>query len=65
MPVIALTSAAANLTTVAAGPLVFAEPWPNGRLALVVRLLAFGLVVAAAALTPPPIGPSARESGGV
>ena len=25
---IALTSAAANLTTIAAGPIVFGEPWP-------------------------------------
>ena len=55
VPVIALTSAAANLTTIAAGPLVFAEPLPSGSLAVVVRVLAFGLVIAAASLTPPPI----------
>jgi hypothetical protein len=54
VPMIALTSAAANLTTIAAGPLVFAEPLPGGSGALVVRLAAFGLVIAAAALTPPP-----------
>ncbi len=29
VPMIALTSAAANLTTIAAGPLVFGEPWPQ------------------------------------
>jgi hypothetical protein len=51
---IALTSAAANLTTIAAGPLVFAEPMPSGTGAVAVRLLAFGLVIAAAAMTPPP-----------
>ena len=54
VPMIALTSAAANLTTIAAGPVVFSEPLPAGQVALVVRLLAFALVVVAAALTPPP-----------
>lgn len=53
---IALTSAAANLTTIAAGPLVFGEPMPSRGPAVVIRLLAFGLVIAAAALTPPPAG---------
>jgi hypothetical protein len=53
---IALTSAAANLTTIAAGPIVFGEPLPAGQVALVVRLLAFALVVVAAALIPPPVG---------
>lgn len=55
VPVIALTSAAANLTTIAAGPIVFSEPLPTGRVALVLRILAFALVVVAAALTPPPM----------
>jgi hypothetical protein len=55
VPVIALTSAAANLTTIAAGPIVFGEPLPSGRLELTVRLLAFALVIVAAAMTPPPI----------
>jgi hypothetical protein len=54
VPVIALTSAAANLTTIASGPIAFSEPLPHGQLELVVRLLAFGLVIVAAALTPPP-----------
>jgi hypothetical protein len=52
--VIALTSAAANVVTIAAGPLVFREPLPSGGLAVAVRLAAFVLVIAAAALTPPP-----------
>lgn len=60
VPMIALTSAAANLTTIAAGPVVFREPLPAGHLALAVRVVAFGLVVLAAALTPPP----AREPVG-
>jgi hypothetical protein len=55
VPMIALTSAAANLTTITAGPVVFGEPLPAGQVALVVRVLAFALVVLAAALTPPPM----------
>ncbi|MGO9902548.1 MAG: hypothetical protein ACLP0J_23335 [Solirubrobacteraceae bacterium] len=55
VPVIALTSAAANLTTIAAGPIVFSEPLPTGQIALAVRLLAFVLVIVAAAMTPPPL----------
>jgi drug/metabolite transporter (DMT)-like permease len=54
VPMIALTSAAANLTTIAAGPLVFGEPMPDTRLGVVVRVLAFACVIVAAALTPPP-----------
>lgn len=56
VPMIALTSAAANLTTIAAGPIVFGEPMPASRLGVVVRVVAFGLVILAAALTPPPAG---------
>jgi hypothetical protein len=55
VPVIAATSAAANITTIAAGLIVFSEPLPDDTLGLVVRFAAFTLVVAAAALTPPPI----------
>ena len=54
VPMIALTSAAANLTTIAAGPLVFGEPMPASRLGVLVRVLAFACVIVAAALTPPP-----------
>jgi hypothetical protein len=54
VPVIAITSAAANVVTIAAGPIVFGEPMPSGALGVTVRLIAFALVVAAAALTPPP-----------
>ena len=55
VPVIALTSVAANLLTIAAGPIVFGEPMPSGGGAIAVRLAAFGLVIVAAALTPPPL----------
>jgi hypothetical protein len=60
VPVIAVTGAAANITTIAAGPVVFAEPLPDEPLGLVLRLLAFLLVITAAALTPPP-GVSSEE----
>jgi hypothetical protein len=55
VPVIAVTSVAANLFTIAAGPVVFAEPMPDTSLGVVARLLAFALVIAAAALTPAPV----------
>ena len=54
VPVIAATSAAANLTTIASGLVVFGEPLPDGALAVVVRLCSFCLVVGAAFLTPAP-----------
>ena len=53
--VIAVTSAAANIVTIASGPIVFGEPLPDDALGVAVRLLAFALVITAAALTPPPI----------
>jgi hypothetical protein len=54
VPVIAATSAAANLTTIASGLVVFGEPLPDGALAVTARLAAFALVVLAAFLTPTP-----------
>jgi multidrug transporter EmrE-like cation transporter len=54
--VIALTSATANVVTIAAGPIVFQEPLPEEPLALLVRVAAFALVITAAAMTPPPTG---------
>ena len=53
--VIAVTSAAANIITIAAGPIVFGEPMPEDALGVTVRVLAFALVIGAAALTPPPM----------
>ena len=52
--VIALTSATANVLTIAAGPTVFGEPLPEDPGALLIRLAAFALVITAAAMTPPP-----------
>jgi drug/metabolite transporter (DMT)-like permease len=55
VPVIAVTSATANVWTIASGPIVFGEPLPEDPLGVVVRMLAFLLVICAAALTPPPV----------
>ncbi|MGI9020231.1 MAG: hypothetical protein ACR2G3_05930 [Solirubrobacterales bacterium] len=62
VPVIALTSVAANVCTIAAGPIVFDEPLPEEPLAFTVRLLAFALVIAAAALTPAPVAAAEAEA---
>ena len=47
---IAVTSAAANVCTIASGPIVFGEPLPDEPAALVLRIAAFMLVIAAATL---------------
>ncbi len=52
--VIAITSAAANVVTIAAGPLVFSEPMPDGTPALAARIAGFAAVIAGAVLTPGP-----------
>ena len=55
VPVIAITSVAANSFAIAAGPIVFGEPVPEDPLGLAVRISAFALVIAAAAFTPAPV----------
>jgi hypothetical protein len=55
VPVIAVTSAAANVCTIASGPIVFGEPLPDDPAALILRIAAFALVIVAAALTPAPV----------
>ena len=55
VPVIALTSVAANTLTIAAGPIVFEEPMPDDPLGVAMRMAAFVLVISAAALTPAPV----------
>jgi drug/metabolite transporter (DMT)-like permease len=60
VPVIAVTSVAANTLTIAAGPIVFSDPMPDETLGVIVRVLAFALVISAAALTPPPLEAEAR-----
>jgi hypothetical protein len=61
--VIAITTAAANTVTIAAGSTVFGEPLPDGTAALVIRIVAFAAVVVGATLTPGPAPPS--EAGAV
>lgn len=61
VPVIAATSAAANLVTIASGPIVFGEPMPDEPLGFALRIAAFGLVIVAASLTPPPRMEAAAE----
>ena len=53
--VIALTSVAANLVALVGGILVFRDPVGTGALEITGRMLAFGLVVAGAALIPAPV----------
>jgi drug/metabolite transporter (DMT)-like permease len=53
--VIALTSVAANLIAIVGGILVFRDPVGSGTLEITGRMLAFGLVVAGAALIPAPV----------
>ena len=55
VPVIAATSAAANIGTIAAGPLVFMEPMPSAPWEVALRIGAFLLVIVAAVLTPGPV----------
>jgi hypothetical protein len=61
VPVIAVTSAAANLSTILSGLVVFGEPLPEGDGAIALRLTALLLVVIAAALTPGPVEAARRE----
>lgn len=54
VPVIAITGTAANITTVAAGIIVFGDPLPGSTLGIVLQGVAFVLVIVASALTPAP-----------
>jgi len=55
VPVITLTSAAANVSAISGGILVFGDPMPNDPLGVVLQSFAFVLVIGAAALTPAPL----------
>lgn len=55
--VIAMTTVAGNISTIVAGPVVFGEPFPDDAGGVLLRVLAFGLVIVAATLTPPPAAP--------
>jgi hypothetical protein len=53
--VIALTSVAANLVAIVGGVLVFRDSIGTGAVAIAGRMVAFGLVIAGAALIPAPV----------
>lgn len=53
--VITVTSAAANISAISGGILVFGDPMPGDTLGIVMQSLAFVLVIVAAALTPAPV----------
>jgi drug/metabolite transporter (DMT)-like permease len=55
VPVITLTSAAANVTAISGGILVFGDPLASDPVGLIIQSFAFVLVVVAAALTPAPL----------
>jgi drug/metabolite transporter (DMT)-like permease len=55
VPVITLTSAAANVSAISGGILVFGDPMPSDPLGVVIQSFAFVLVIGAAALTPAPL----------
>ncbi len=55
VPVITVTSAAANISTISGGIIVFGDPMPGDALGIVVQSLAFVLVIVAAAVTPAPM----------
>ncbi len=55
VPVITMTSAAANVSAISGGILVFGDPMPGDALGVVVQAIAFVLVIVAATLTPAPV----------
>jgi drug/metabolite transporter (DMT)-like permease len=55
VPVITLTSAAANVSAISGGIIVFGDPMASDPVGIVLQSFAFVLVIAAAALTPAPM----------
>ena len=55
VPVIAVTGAAANITGIAGGIIVFGDPLPGHTLGIVLQSVAFVMVIVASALTPAPV----------
>jgi hypothetical protein len=62
VPVIAITGTAANVTSIAAGILVFGDPLPGSTVGIVLQGFAFLLVIIASALTPAPSGSAAATA---
>ena len=63
VPVITLTSAAANVSAITGGFVVFGDPMPGDTLGIVVQAAAFIMVIVAAALTPAPAAHAGRRVG--
>jgi hypothetical protein len=63
VPVITLTSAAANVSAITGGFVVFGDPMPGDTLGIIVQAAAFIMVIVAAALTPAPQRTLEAESG--
>jgi drug/metabolite transporter (DMT)-like permease len=63
VPVIAATSTAANVSCILGGIVVFGDPMPSDTLGIVLQAFAFGLVVVAALVTPPPVRAAAANAG--
>jgi hypothetical protein len=55
VPVITLTSAAANVSAISGGIVVFGDPMASDPLGMAIQSFAFLLVIVAAALTPAPL----------
>jgi drug/metabolite transporter (DMT)-like permease len=55
VPVITATSAAANISAITGGIVVFGDPMPHDAIGIIVQSAAFVLVIAAAALMPAPL----------
>lgn len=55
VPVIAVTSAAANVSGIAGGLVVFGDPFPSSTIGIAFQVLAFTLVLTAAWFTPGPL----------
>ena len=55
VPVITLTSAAANVSAISGGIVVFGDPMASDPLGMAIQSFAFVLVIVAAALTPAPL----------
>ena len=62
VPVITLTSAAANVSALAGGIVVFGDPIASDALGIVIQGIAFALVIVAAALTPAPLRVAGAEA---
>jgi drug/metabolite transporter (DMT)-like permease len=62
VPVITVTSAAATMTSIAGGIVVFGDPMPHDPVGLIAQSFAFLLVIAAAALTPAPLRAASKTA---